>query len=80
MTPSICFTQQVIVIVHLTPRAANPVESLACLTQNRQPDFPISIGQLDVFPSVSARTDVAKASGKFESWRACHARSMAYAM
>jgi hypothetical protein len=56
-----------VVIGHLAPGVAHPVEALADLAEYLQPHFPVAVGQIDVIPTGTPRGDVVKASGKFKS-------------
>ena len=62
-----CLDQQVIVIVHLTPGMAYPVEALANLTQYRQPCVSVGVGSVDILSTVTPRSDVIKTTGQLKS-------------
>ena len=61
------FDQEMIVIGHLTPGVADPVEALADLAEDFKPADSIGVGQIDTFAPIATRGDVVDTAGKFES-------------
>jgi hypothetical protein len=55
-----------VVVVHQTPRIAQPVELLCYLGKDIQKGLPIKIAIEDVFAPVSARGDVVQRVWKFD--------------
>ena len=49
------FEQQVVMVAHLAPGVAHPVEASADLPQHFQPGFAIGIPQIDILPPVATR-------------------------
>jgi CheY-like chemotaxis protein len=45
---------QVIVVTHLTPRMADPVETIAHLRQHREPSPAVCVVKVDVFAPITA--------------------------
>jgi hypothetical protein len=52
------FDQEVVVIAHLAPGVTHPIETLANLGKNLQPNLAVSVRQVNIFPPVSPRGDV----------------------
>ena len=61
------FDQEMIVIGHLTPGVADPVEALADLAEDFKPADSIGVGQIDTFAPIATRGDMINAAGKFKS-------------
>ena len=74
------FVEKLVMVGHLTPGMALPVEALANLTQHHQPCVLVYIGSVDALSTVATRGDVVETTGQFNSERACHGRSMALGM
>jgi hypothetical protein len=45
----------------------DPVKALACLPENLQPGVPVIIRQINVVPSIAARSDVVNTACQFKS-------------
>jgi hypothetical protein len=48
-----CFNEQVVVVPHLTEGVNDPIKTFADLFQDLQLQFPVSIFEVDIVPSVS---------------------------
>lgn len=59
--------QDVIVIAHLAPGMAGPIETRTDIREHYQPDLSIRISQVNVFPPIPTRGDVIQPTGKFKS-------------
>ena len=66
------FNHHVIVISHQAVGVTNPIETLTDLGERFEPRYAIIIGQIDVLAPVTARCDVVKRTGEFESEGAGH--------
>lgn len=62
----------VVVVGHLTIGVADPVESIADLPEQVEPEFAVGVGEEDRAALVAAGGDVVKAAGKFYAKGACH--------
>ncbi len=67
------FNDQMVVIGHLAPGVDRPVVALADLRQDVEPDLPVGIVQINIFPPITARRDMVQTTGEFQSERTRHA-------
>ena len=61
-----CFNHDVVVIRHLAPGVAHPIEASANLAERLKPCTPISVIEINVLAPVTTRSDVVQASSQFD--------------
>jgi hypothetical protein len=66
-----------IVIGHLAKCMNHPIKPRTNNVQHRQPIIAIIVTQEDIFPTISARGNVIKGTGEFQSEGSGHLRSLA---
>src|SRR5574340_86138 len=64
---------EVVVVRHLAPGMAHPVEAGAHVSEDFQPDAPVLVGSENILAPVTPRSDVIEAAGKLDSQRSGHA-------
>ena len=62
-----CFDQQMVVVRHLAPGMDGPIEALATLCEGGQPEFTVGVVQKNILTTITARSDVIKTTGYFQS-------------
>jgi len=72
------FDDDVVVVVHQAPRMADPVESLAGLGEDFQPDQTVGIIKENGLAPVATRSHVIKPAGQFKSKGSRHQDNLAW--
>ncbi|GAB1234673.1 hypothetical protein UT5_10690 [Ferrigenium sp. UT5] len=72
------FDDEVVVVVHQAPRMTDPVEALAGLGEDFQPDQTVGIIQENVLAPVTTRSHVIKPAGQLKSKGSRHWGNVAW--
>ena len=61
------FDEQMVMIGHLAPCMADPIEAPACLSKHVKPQQPITVVKIDVFAPVTTGSDVIQTACKLDA-------------